>query len=195
MLKVLRSNPTIAAGILLPLVVAAFFVIATAVPRWLVAPPTHDLLFTVHDYRHESPAIEVRFDVADDRVRARAFRPESNYRSVPRLYRYEHATDSVRELTVELPSGADEFEDGTSLPIPALAGTRVSAARRAPDGYEITGPEYRSGGLMGLFFGRRRQPGLAISKDGAVFEIPDVDGRPFYYGNVSFLSWVVADDD
>ncbi|MDX1498824.1 MAG: hypothetical protein R3176_02940 [Woeseiaceae bacterium] len=193
MLKFLRSNPTIAAGILLPLVVAAFFVIATAIPRWLVAPPAHDLLFTVHDYRHESPAIEVRFDVTDDRVRARAFRPENSYRSVPRLYRYEHATDTVRELTVELPADND-FENGILLDMPALSGTRVSAARRAPDGYEITGPEYRGGGLMGLFFGRRRQPGLAISKEGAVFEIPDVDGRPFYYGSVSFLAWVVADD-
>lgn len=195
MLKLLRSNPTIAAGILLPLVVAAFFVIATAVPRWLIGPPAYDLLFTVHDYRHESPGIEVRFDVADNRVRARAYSPENNYRSVPRLFRYEHATDAVRELTVELPSGADGFEDGTLLPIPELDGTPVSAARRAPDGYEITGPEYRSGGLMGLFFGRRHRPGLAVSKDGAVFEIPAVNGRHFYYGNVNFLAWVVAADD
>ena len=115
MLKLIRQNPTIAAGILLPLMVALFFVLATAIPRWLVAPPEYDLLFTTYDYRPGPPAIEVRFDVVNNRLRARAYSATNNYRNITRMYRFEHATESVREIPVELPSGPDGFEDGTVL--------------------------------------------------------------------------------
>lgn len=193
MLRLIRNNPTIAAGILLPLLVALFFVLATVIPRWLVAPPQYDLLFTSNDYRPAPPAIEVRFDVVQNSLRARAYNSVNNYQTVPRLYRFEHATDSVREIPVELP--ADGFDDGTILDIAELAGVTVSPASRAPDGYEVTNPGYRRDGLMGLLFGRRHRSGLGIRKDGAVLDIPDYNGRRFYYGNVSFVGWVLDSDD
>lgn len=37
--KALVDNPFLVAAVLLPLLVAAFFLAATAIPRWLVAPP------------------------------------------------------------------------------------------------------------------------------------------------------------
>jgi len=195
MLRHIRQNPTIAAGILLPLLVAALFVLATAVPRLLVAAPEYDLLFTVNDYRQGTNPVEVRFDVDGERLRARAYNAANDYRNVPLLYRYEHATKSVRRIEIDLPAGSEEFADGAELEIPDLAGVRVSPATRAPDGYEMTTPEYRRNGLMGLFFGGRHNSGIAIRKDGAVYEVPNVDGRNFYYGNVTFVGWIVGPND
>lgn len=195
MLKHIRQNPTIAAGILLPLLVAALFVLATAVPRMLVAAPEYDLLFTVSDYRQGPYPVEVRFDVDDGKLRARAYNAANNYRNVPVLYRYEHATNTVRRIDVDLAAGTEEFADGTELDIPDLAGVGVSSATQAPDGYEMTTPGYRRDGLMGLFFGRRHDSGIAIRKDGAVYAIPSVDGRHFYYGNVTFVGWIVGFND
>ena len=41
MLNYMRQNPMIAAGILLPLVIVVFFVLATAIPNWMVEPTAH----------------------------------------------------------------------------------------------------------------------------------------------------------
>lgn len=190
----MRKNPTIAAGILLPLVVAAFFVLASAIPRWLVAPPTHDLLFVVYEYKREPPAIGVRFDVVDERLRAQAFPPDGSYRNLPSLYRFAHDTNAVHEVVVEFPDDPEGLEDGAVLRIPELEGIRISPALQAPDGYEVANSRYDRNGLMGLFFGRRHRSGLALRKSGAIVAVPSVDGRHFYYGDVTFLGWVVDTD-
>ncbi len=191
MLNSLRQNPLIAAAILLPLIIVVFFVLASALPKWLVDPPAYDFVFTVPDSRGGMPDIELRYDVKNDRVRARLYKTNTPYGLIPKLYLYEHETQDVREISVDLPGSTEEFEDGTEIDLPELANRTVSTARKAPDGYEIQEPRYGSDNLMNALFGSSRRYRLSVEKSGAVFDIPS-DGRSnYYYYNVSFLGWLI----
>jgi hypothetical protein len=190
MLKLIRKNPMIAAGIILPAVVALFFILATAVPRWLVEPPAYDFLFTHYDYRGSPPAVELRFDVHQQKLRARVFETKNSYGSVPRLLLYNASEGTVVELFVDVPGDAESFDDGEEVAIPDLANAKISTARTAPDGYSVNDPNYQNGGIMRAFFGGGRRQGLSISKSGAVVGIPDVGDDRYYYNNARFIGWI-----
>jgi len=189
MLKRLRENPMIAASILLPLVIVVFFLLATAIPRWLVDPPAHSFLFAVPDHTYSTPEIDVRYDVINGRLRVRVFKTGITYRNSPRLYLFDHEQQVTREITIDLPVTKDSFEDGDELVVSEFASRRVSTARTAPDGYEVYGPGYRNGNLITALFGGNRRRDFSIVKSGAVFEIPHPGSNRYYY-NVIFLGWL-----
>jgi hypothetical protein len=190
MLKTMRQNPMIAAGILLPLVIVVFFVLATAIPKWLVDPPAHDFLFTVPENRSSSPEIELRFDVANNRLRVRLFKTKAVYGTVPRLYLFDHETLNVREILIDLPNDPEAFENGDEIDVAEFVHRQISAERKAPDGYEIRQPRYRNDNLMTALFGSSRRYRLAIHKSGAVIDVPHPDNNAYYYYNVNFLGWL-----
>ena len=190
MLKYFRQNPMIAAGILLPLIVVAFFVLATAIPKLLADPPAHDFLFSVPYSDGSKPSIEVRFDVVDERLRARLYKTNVGYRRVPKLYLFEHETLEVREISVDLPGDTEDFEDADEIEIAEFADRLISTDRTAPDGYEVRQPGYRGGDLMTSLFGGRRRNRLAIHKSGAVINVRHPGNNLYYYSNVTFLGWV-----
>lgn len=191
MLKYLRQNPMIAAGILLPLVIVVFFVFATAIPKWLVDPPAYDFLFTVADNRSTNPKIEVRFDVVNDRLRVRLFKTKVDYPTVATLYRFDHETLDSREISIDLPNDTESFEDGEEVELSAFADRPISTGRKAPDGYEISEPRYRDGNLMTALFGSNRRNRLSIHNSGAVIDVPQPSNNAYYYYyNVNFLGWL-----
>lgn len=190
MLKRLRQNPMIAASILLPLVIVVFFLLATAIPKWLVDPPAHGLLFTVPDRTYSAPEIHVRYDVIDSRLRVRVFKTGVTYRNSPRLFLFDPGKSVTREIMFDLPVDKDSFEDGDELVVPELAGRTVSTERTAPDGYEVFGPDYRNSNLMTALFGGNRRRDFSIVKSGAVVDIPQ-PGNNVYYYNVRFLGWLL----
>lgn len=189
MLKRLRENPMIAASILLPLVIVVFFLLATAIPKWLVDPPAHSFLFTVPDQTYSTPEINVRYDVIDGRLRVRVFKTDVSYRHAPRLYLFDSARQATREITVDLPVNKDSFEDGDEIVVAELKGRRISTERTAPDGYEVYGPGYRNDNLITALFGGNRRRDFSIVKSGAVIEIPHPGSNVYYY-NVTFLGWL-----
>ena len=189
MLKGLRENPMIAASILLPLVVVVFFLLATAIPRWFVDPPGYSFVFTVPDYSHGAPEIDVRFDVIDNRLRVRAYKTNVSYRSAPRLFLYDHDKRATREISFDLPANKDSFEDGDEIVVPGFENQAILTERTAPDGYEIRSPGYRSGNLVTALFGGNRYKGFSVHKSGAVVDIPH-PGNNAYYNNVNFLGWL-----
>lgn len=189
MLKRLRENPMIAASILLPLVIVVFFLLATAIPKWFVDPPGYSFLFTVPDYSHRSPEIDIRFDVANKRLRVRAYKTNVSYRNTPRLYLYDHEKLAAREISIDLPATKDSFEDGDEIVVAELANRTILTERTAPDGYEVRGPEYRNGNLVTALFGSSRHKRLAVQKAGAVFEVPHPSAGSYYY-NSYFLGWL-----
>jgi hypothetical protein len=135
--------------------------------------------------------VELTIDVVDNRLRARLFKKNDYYRGIPRLYVFEHETQDVLEISVNIPGDLEMLEDGAEIDVPEFANRSISTSREAPDGYEILGPGYRRGGnlMMGLFGGQRRYQ-LSIHKSGAVIEIPSpVDHRNYYY-SATFLGWV-----
>lgn len=200
----LRDNAVLVAAVLLPAAVALLFVVATLVPRWMVAPPQHDLVFSVEaPFESVHPAVVVDYKVEDERVVA-------TFRGVPRpdnalqqptpymqrwiLLLFDHRTMEVREIpAVERPAALPPGETQTVV-VEALAGRRVVPGARAPDGYTVDGSGMRgSGGIVGEIFGmdRRYRRALRISRDGRAIEVEFPASVRDWYGAVHPLGWIV----
>jgi hypothetical protein len=192
--RFLRDNAFLVAAVALPLVVIAFFLVATAIPRWLVPPPAHDLLFRATDASGQPNArVDVDFAVRDGKVVATVrSAPANYYGSRPRLFLFDHTTMSAREIAVELPDdlGGDSPR---VVAIDALAGRQVLAGARAPDGYQFESGMERGPGIVGGLFGMNRYgPQASLVNRGRV--IPISVPAPYqnvYSTRVQAIGWLV----
>src|SRR2546426_5054839 len=134
--RFLRENAFLVAAVTLPVVVVAFFLLATAIPRWTVPPPAYDLLISASDNNQTNRRITVDFGVRDGKVEA-TFRPllAGSYGQPSKLFLWDHTTMSVREVTVELPDNLVEGDPPRVIVVDALAGRQALAIAKAPDGY------------------------------------------------------------
>ena len=181
-----RDDLLIIIGVSLPLLVILLFVLATIVPRLLVAPPQYDFLFTsyVSAYPNVTP-VRVNIDVYQGRARARIYRNQGA--QVTRLFLFDHGTSNLREIPISIPDPAEALENGNEIRIPELETIRLDPSLKAPDGYEFRGPDYRGGGIVPALLGMRRSRRATIARGGAVIPLP-LD--PPHY-SVHFLGWVV----
>jgi hypothetical protein len=190
--KLLRENTALVIGILLPVVVVVFFLLATYIPRLLVDPPQYDFLF-VQDYNYTNQQSRWRYEIDIDerrklRVRASLAEP-GQYIPRARLFLYEHANGNVREISLPAPDTAENAEAAIVVGVPEFSGQIIDARRVAPDGYEFIEPDYGGGDLFGLFYRSRRRD-LAIGKNGALVAVPSGDEYNSY--GTRFLGWVVT---
>jgi hypothetical protein len=187
----LRENAFLAAAIALPIAVVMLFLVATALPRWLVAPPQHDLLIRAHgSYEQTRPRVSVEFAVRNDRVEAivRGL-PADTYAQVPRLYLVEHDTRNVREVPYEVPLTLGPNDPPVRLSID-LKGRRVIADSKSPDGYELRTQSSGSTGIAGDLFGMRSyRHEAALVKSGRVEEISLPVGTSSY--SIAAVGWVL----
>ena len=181
-----KDNLLIVIGVSLPLLVILLFVLATTLPKLLVAPPQHDFLFTSYlsAYPNVAP-MRVNIDVYQGRARARIYRNQGA--QITKLFLLDHTTSNLREIPISIPDQAETFEDGTEIRIPELETMRLDPSLKAPDGYEFRGPDYRGGGLVPELLGMRLRRQATITRGGAVIPLP-LD--PPHY-SVHFLGWVV----
>lgn len=188
--KFVKENVVLVTGVGLPVLVVLFFLAATTLPNLFVAPPQYDLLFTSWSYNYQDkPPLKLNIRVSDGRLQANMYKSK-NPASIPRLFLFDHEHQDIREITLDLPENLDDFKDGQALAVPQTATWKISTSRRAPDGYEFRGEDYRGIGLVGeLFFGGRRGHGFAITKNGASVRVPAVSPRNYY--GVDFLGWVI----
>jgi len=190
--RLLRENAFLVAAVSLPLVVVGFFLIASAVPRWLVEPPAYDLLLrTYGSVDQTGPRVAVDFNVRDGRVEATVRGlPATAYPQAPKLFLFDHQSMTVREVPVDLPTNLTEQDPPVTVQISALAGRRVLAESQAPDGYEFEPGRYRSTGVIGDLFGMGRRDGkMSLVNKGRVVEISLPSGE-YGYG-VSAVGWVL----
>ena len=195
--KLLRANTALVVGVLLPVVVVVFFLLATYIPRLLVDPPQYDFLFvqkhtdySSHQQSRWSHEIEID---SDRRLRVRAFMTEpEKWVSRPRLFLYEHLSGNVREIRLSLPEPAEPAEAGGVVEVTEFSDQVIDSRHFAPDGYEFLKPRRSRGFLVGVFYRRSRRD-LAISKDGAVVAVPPGDN--FDSRDVQFLGWIVTPSD
>ena len=193
----LRDNYFLVAAISLPLIVVAFFLAASTIPRWLVPPPTYDLLLRATDnYNQTNPRMAVEFNVRDGKVEA-TFRvlPANGYGLKSKLFLYDHRTMSAREIPVELPDNLVEGDPPRTIVIEELVGRQVIAQPRAPDGYQVQSRSQRGPGIVGEVFGMNRyQWEASMVNRGRV--IPITLPAPFqdsYYSPVSAVGWLVPE--
>lgn len=188
----LRENMMIVVSIALPLLVVIFFALASVIPEMYATQPEYDLLLT-HQGRTtaKTSPVEIILTVKDGQLKAVVKKIEgTRYANNPRLFRYDHLTGEVVEVSIQIPENIAELAEGSDIPIPELAGRKISEALRAPDGYEFREGRRRGGLMMELFGGSRHRTDVSIAKDGAVIRVrlPESD---YWYNSVRLVGWVI----
>ena len=199
----IRDNLVLIAAFVLPAAVALLFLAATAIPRWTVPPPQHDLVLRAQR-PYESPAAEVtvEFTARDGRVEAivrpvpkQDDKPPYVQSQPPRwgLLLFDHAAMEIREIRVDIPATLPPGETQT-IPVAALAGRRVLTEGAAPDGYEVDTTYRGSGtGIVGDLFGMsssRSARRLLLSRDGRNIELTLPTPYRTSYWEVQPLGWI-----
>jgi hypothetical protein len=191
-----RRNAFVVAAVLLPVVVVAFFLLATLIPRWTVPPPAFDLLLRAEGpYSAPPPTVAVEISVRGGQVEVAA-RPAAAGTYVQRwsLFRFEHATGRVRQIPLDLPAVMAEGEAPRTVVVQELASLRVSAETRAPDGYELqSGVRGRTGFVGDLFgMGRSYRQSASLVNRGRILglDLPS-PYEEVYSGSVHAVGWVV----
>lgn len=192
-----RDNAFIVAAIALPLVVAAFFLVASVVPRWTVPLPAYDAILKVDGaYDAAGPKMSVDFGVRDNRVVAivKPVAPDG-YAWRRALFVVDHVTMAAKEIPFAPPDRLAEGESERAIVVDALATTPISTRAEAPDGYAMRTRDTSGGpGLIGGIFGMRsyRQRVTLVGRGRAVnitLPAPFTDA----YRPITFVGWV-ADD-
>jgi hypothetical protein len=192
--RFIRDNAFLVAAVVLPLGVVAFFLAASAIPRWTVPPPQYDLLVKAGHYAHPQPSMHVDFVVTGDGVQAqlRAVTPNA-YPQHTRLFRADHATGRLHEVPVRLPDGLKADDLPRDVPVESLTGRRILTSAEAPDGYRFDTRPRRGPGVLGDIFGmRRHDAGLVLVNRGRVVTLSPPAAHE-YLSPVTPLGWIVPD--
>ncbi|MFO0389914.1 MAG: hypothetical protein ACK502_09400 [Alphaproteobacteria bacterium] len=189
MLAWIKQNPTLAAGIGLPLVLIVLFSLASAIPAMFVEAPKHDVLFYSQSYSSK-PMADVTLSVANGKLKAQYKKRADQYSSnTQNLYLYSAKTGTVKQINVTPPdAGTANWQD---FQIPEVSNLKLDTNLTAPDGYTFEAYRSNRGGDIGslFFMGSYRSNGPIISKDGR--SIPLNPATNDYYGyNAQFLGWV-----
>jgi hypothetical protein len=190
--RLLRDNAFLVAAVSLPLLVVAFFLLSSAIPRWLVPPPAYDLLVRA-TYGQATPRTAAEFNVRNGKVEA-TFRPvpANTYGVQTALFLFDHTTMTAREVPVELPNDLVEGDPPRTIVVDVLGGRQLLAQAKAPDGYQLESRSQRGPGIVGDLFGMNRYDSEALLVNrGRV--VPIALPPPFqyqYYSPVSALGWL-----
>lgn len=195
--KFVRENLVLLAGIALPVVMMAGFLIAISLPQTLANPPQYDLVFFVDDYSGSTGTnlpVTVNLVVKDGTLIAQYVPAvgETAYGYWKKIYRYEAATGTVREISFGFPADFNTLTAMREEPVAGLAGVRLDTRLQAPDGYELSSNEYRGNGLIGDLFWRNGtgRPRLRNGASSVALELAS-NTQYYTYGNIQFLGWVV----
>jgi hypothetical protein len=202
MLQWIRNNLVLVAGIVLPVLLVAAFVVLQGTPRLVGDPPQHD--FLVAGIRYEPQQANnhrLSFEVRDERLHLRSTPVESANAPVVqqlRLFRYSAAGNVFSEVDFETPGDLESADGPVSRILEETRALRLDKTLRSPDGYLFEFAGYRGrGGLLGELFGmgRRYDSQYVLSRDGAWLPLPNPDGNRYYYGNdLGFLGWIVGEE-
>lgn len=188
----LRKNLMIVVSITLPLLVAIFFILASILPGIYSTPPSYDLLLTLQGRTTAAQSqVKISFVLENERIKVFAVKPEEPYfRNNPRLFRYDHLSGEVHEISVPVPTDVDALEKMTELHVPGISDLKVNGALRAPDGYEFR--RRRSGGglMTELFGGSHSSSDVSLAKNGAIVKIR-LPASDYWYTDIRFLGWVM----
>lgn len=195
--KFVKENLVLLAGVALPVLMMAGFLIASSLPRTLGDPPQYDLVFFVDDYNSSNGAnlpATVHLVVKEGTLVAQYVPAvgDNAYGYWKKIYRYEAATGTVREIPFGFPADLSNITALREEPVSGLEGVRLDTRLQAPDGYELASDEYRGNGLIGDLFWRNGtgRPRLRNGASSVPLELAS-DTQYYTYGNIQFLGWVL----
>jgi len=194
----LRENPAIAFGLGLPLLLVVLCLLLSWLPSLLVAPPHYDVLYATEYYNYPNG---IHISVVNQKVqvfyqgKAKQIRP-------PRLWRYDHKTGGVKEISFVLPPSLLSTEKKpspedvvkiTPIDVPDLEGLTVDSTSVAPDGYEfkIGRNRYPKSLFGGLFYTSYYSQETVLTKNGRKIRLPNASGG-YYNNNIHFIGWVIS---
>ena len=181
----IKENFALVLGISLPLLLVVLFWVATIIPKMMVEPPTHDLIFVANHYgQNAHPNGTLRFGVEDGKLRAVFWEDNEKYRPYPNLYYFDVETESTHEITVVIPA---DVENAQTVEIPEAAQYVLSNKTLSPDGYKFDNSYRGHHGFLFLY--SNSQCHAKIEKNGRVMKIPSTGTR--HSGNAQFLGWVI----
>ena len=203
MKKFIRDNPTLAFGLGLPLLIVLVFMVAAMLPRIGAITPKYAVVFATNYTPNQYPGqrgVVIRIENKKAHV---VYIGENNYYNVPKLYLFDPAKDSIREIPITLPlsltttcvykvqADCSQHDSAkiTPISVPELEPLQLDASTIAPDGYEFTNyyDSYsRDPFFGGLFFGSSYHSGVALKKGSYSVEVPHTEP----YGNAQFIGWV-----
>lgn len=192
------GNAFLIAAAALPLLVGAFFLVASTIPNWTVPPPRYAVIVRVQrEWNGGTPRqVQQEVFVREGRVEVDVRpAPPDTYGRQWALFLVE-PSGNARTLSVEVPREMAKDESPRTIVVDGLAGRRVSADPVSPDGYHF---ENRSGGagsgIVGDLFGMgRRGPRAALVKDRRVVPVHLANVGISAYEGVFFVGWIVSDD-
>ena len=194
--KFVRDNLVLVIGVTLPVLLMAGFLLASALPGRLSDPPKYDLLFWEHDYTSSARLPITLQLVVRDGVLMAQYTPMAKTNGIAvngswqKLFRYEAASGTVREVSLPFPPDMASIEAPREAAVEATKGLKIDTTRQAPDGYELAFDGRRGGGLLLELFGGGRDYGPRLRKGGHSVPITGGPGRPYY--SVEFLGWVTG---
>jgi hypothetical protein len=197
----IKQNLVLVAGIVLPVLLVAGFLVLQGAPRILAGPPQYDFMVVGYRYDAQHPrSFHLSFEVRDGRLQGRAT-PTQDGNTYPNrqhagIFHYSAANNSFTELAYDLPEGLDDIEEPVTFIIDEVAEQQFDKANRSPDGFVFEYAGYRGrGGLLGEMFGmgRRYDSNYVLNKNGAIFDLPSPASAPYYYGHdLHFMGWVIG---
>ena len=195
--KFVKDNLVLVVGLTLPVLLMAGFLLASALPGRL-DPPKYDLVFSTTEYPNPTIPISVRLVVKDHALIAQYTRlpvPGGAYPngSWKKLFRYQAASGTVRELSFGFPADMESITGTREEVVEGAKGLRLDTTLQSPDGYELAFDDRRGGGLLLEIFGGSRDYGPRLRKGGQSVPIRPRDGQPaFGYNGIEFVGWVTG---
>jgi hypothetical protein len=191
-----KDNLVLVVGLALPVILMVGFMLAQAIPATVTDPPKYDMIFSTNEYDGaKNLAVSANFVVKDNALTVQYTKVASQYGNTywPKLYRYDAKTKQVTQLTFGYPDDMDKIEGVRTDTVEATKGLKISTAQVSPDGYEMTNENYRHGGLVNdiLWDFNRGAGETRLRKGAASVKLTTNNGQTFYYGNGTFIGWVV----
>lgn len=98
MQKFLKDNIVLVLGISLPIALVVIFILASTLPKFFVANPQYDFLFSDSQYS------KIEFIVINQKIHFRVLPERPNNLAIRHLYRYIAATGKVQEIAFTPPN-------------------------------------------------------------------------------------------
>jgi hypothetical protein len=188
----IKENLALVIGLSLPVLLIVLFFAATVIPKSMVAPPQYEMLFTVAKYDYANPPEYVlSYSVKDRRLMVTAKKTEGKTLNPSQnvLMAYDPKSNTSREMQID--TSAAEAAPGAAVAIEDVETFEIDTAAVSPDGYQLEGPNYQDGGLVGgLFGGGYRHSQYRITKGSVAYPLPRT-GQYDYYNQVHFIGWII----
>ena len=190
----IKENFVLCLGLALPVFLVVLFLLSSTLPRMFATPPEYKLILADHDYRYNrgENGYDVKLLVENGTLKMRLSPAKDGYGNQnPHLLIYDGVRDSIQKVSIMLPD-AGAYTQAVTLPVKEAAQYTIDTTNKAPDGYAFQHNYGGGGGIVtGVFGGGYRHQRMYVKKGMASFKLPQIDGYYGYYGNDTFIGWIV----